>query len=175
MLVHESSPIGLFCFWLNVGRNLSSVEGLMEAMRYSVAPDNIKVAIVNPGPVATGFLNRYKREEAEINNNDGKGAAMLASQMSERCTNVLAGRLADGQSKESCAESIVDVIEREYPKRIDRGQASVRFWNGTSDSAENVIAAVKCDVTGSEGAVYRAIWKSSSEVADAVRREADKE
>jgi short-subunit dehydrogenase len=146
----------------------------MEAMRYSVAPDNIKVAIVNPGPVSTGFINRYKREEAEITL-DGREPATLVSKMSERYSNALAGRLAVGQSKESCAESIVDVIEREYPKRVDEGQASVRFWNGTSDSAENIIAAVKCDVTGCESAVYRDIWKSSLELADAVRREADDE
>jgi hypothetical protein len=145
-----------------------SVEGLMESMRYSVASDNIKVALVNPGPVATQFIERYKREQEDARV-QSTGKPGLAARMSQRAAHNLEGRLAGGQTRESCAQSIVDVIEREYPKRVDGSENSVRFWNGTTESADEVIAAVKCDPSGCEGPIYRKTWKTAADLADSVR------
>jgi hypothetical protein len=139
----------------------------MEGMRYSVAPDNIKVALVNPAPVASSFVNRFEREAAENCGRDDKPS--FVSRMAELAAEGLSKKLSDGQSDESCGESIAEVIQRELPKKIDKGQEWVTFWNGTSDRANEVIAGVKCDATGSKSPQYSKTWKTAFELADAVR------
>jgi hypothetical protein len=126
----------------------------MEGMRYSVAPDNIKVALVNPAPVASSFVNHFEREAAENCGRDHKPS--FFSRMAELA--------AEGLSK-----SIAEVIQRELPKKIDKGQEWVTFWNGTSDRANEVIAGVKCDATGYKSPQYSKKWKTAFELADAVR------
>jgi hypothetical protein len=151
--------------------SLLSVEGLMEGMRYSVAPDNIKVALINPGPVASNFVNRYESEATEVCGADDKPS--FVARMSKLAAERLSAELRDGQSNDSCGESIVEVVERELPKKIDKGQEWVKFWNGTSESANEVITAVKCDATGYKCPQYSKTWTAALELADAVRHDVD--
>jgi hypothetical protein len=143
----------------------------MEGMRYSVAPDNIKVALVNQGPVASNFANRYESEATEVCGADDKPS--LVARMSKLAAERLGVELRDGQSNESCGESIVAVIERELPKKVDNGHEWVTFWNGTSEFANEVITGVKCDAAGYSGPQYSKTWKTAFELADTVRHDVD--
>jgi hypothetical protein len=123
---------------------------------------------VKPGPVVTGILERYKREleDARVQSTGKPGFGALRH---ARAAHNLERWLMGGKTRESCAQSIVDVIEREYPKRVDGSENSVRFWNGTTESANEVIAAVKCDPSGCEGPIYSKTRETAADLADSVR------
>ena len=114
-----------------------AVEGLMESYRYAVEQDNIKVAVVNPGPTATAFSGRFsseRREEAY--------AADPYKELTQHFIDMMGQRNSNGQSGEDCASSVVETLEREYPKKVGDGSENVKFWNPTSDYATKTITGI---------------------------------
>lgn len=124
-----------------------ALEGILSGYRYVVQNDNIKIALINPGPVAdTAFGARViseekirqtqKAEEGTRNDSDGGVSRSAVTDWADR----LAGRLRTmGQSVESCTDVILDVVLRDVDKCVVDGKDSVPLWNGTSDYADRVI------------------------------------
>jgi hypothetical protein len=140
---------------------------MMEAMRFSVAPDNIKVTVSNPGPVTSNWFERMEKTESEP---DAKISALLANKMTVVERGFLQNyRNTSCQSTESCAESIVDVIEREGAKRVDQGKVDVRFWNGTSEEMETTIANIKRYPSGNDGPAYEGMWNMAFTISKVAR------
>lgn len=139
----------------------------MESLRYSVAPDNIKVCLANPGPVDTGFIGRYHREKPRP---DGEGPE-LAHKMTAKGLKVLEGRLANGQTAESCGDFIADIVESNYALRISEPGSKAHFWNGTSEEARHICSAVKSDVTGYTSEIYKNAWNLAFDLAKRARGE----
>jgi NAD(P)-dependent dehydrogenase (short-subunit alcohol dehydrogenase family) len=120
---------------------------MMESMRYSVMADNIKVCVVNPGPVATNFIARFKREgpTRRLEPSD----LTLAHRMTAASVTHLESRIEGGQSASSCGEAIADTIVREAAKTVSLDtHGGVIFWNGTSDAASQIVDNVKCNPDG---------------------------
>ena len=139
---------------------------MLESMRFSVAPDNIKVAVSNPGPVTSNWFERMEKSEGDTKEKE----LTLQEKMTIVERNMLSNyRDNFCQSAESCAASIVDVIEREYTKKIDDGNPDVCFWNGTSDHAQETVAGVKADPTGHTGPAYQGMWKMAYGLAQAAK------
>jgi NAD(P)-dependent dehydrogenase (short-subunit alcohol dehydrogenase family) len=140
---------------------------MMEAMRFSVAPDNIKVTISNPGPVTSNWFERMEDESAS---SKSERPTLLADKMTEVERGILQNyRNAHCQSAESCAESIADVIERERIKRVDQGKVDVQFWNGTSEEMDKTVSNVKRYPSGFDGPVYEGMWNMAFSIAKAAR------
>jgi hypothetical protein len=140
----------------------------MESMRYSVAADNIKVCVVNPGPVATDFISRFQREEPK--SNPDSEVLTLPYAMTAASVKHLEQRIAGGQSAASCGDAIADVIEREVVKTVSIDEhGGVVFWNGTSDAARQVIRDVKHNPDGYSGPVYEAAWQTASKLASTAK------
>lgn len=143
----------------------------MESLRYSLARDNIKVAICSPGPVQTPFITRYKSELTSADTSDNIYArAMTAASM-----DVLSQRLQDGQTQEGCANGIADTVDREYRKIVNLETAdTVRFRNGTSEYAETVIGQIMVDPAAATAQPYSDAWDAARDLSrraeDALRQ-----
>lgn len=172
LIVHVSSTAGvrglgsmdMYC------ASKAAVEGLLESARYTLAAENVAVCLVNPGPVQTRFLERFAKEGEKLRRADKSANADAAPNPREEAAGTaaepaalpvrnLAARMGGGQTAEECAASIADVIDRECGKRVDGSSPpDVRFWNGTSPTAERIVSDVKRYPDGNSGPVYEACW-----------------
>lgn len=111
-----------------------ALEGMLSTYRYTVEADNIKVALVNPGPVDTPFSKNITRRGGV------DGAPHVRDAKRTHYESWFAHRLtSSGQSVESCVREIVGVVKCNIDKCVVDGANSVRFWNGTSDSSRQII------------------------------------
>ena len=136
-----------------------AVEGLMESYRYAVEPDNIKVALVNPGPTETPYFNRYaiELEQHLLSRDPYKDLTRCHAE----ATRV---KLANGQPVVECVASIVETLEREFNKNVAGGTETVTFWNPTSEFAIDVINDVLRHPDGHTGE-YHKMFEQTREVA----------
>lgn len=141
-----------------------AVEGLMDSYRYSVEQDNIKVAIINPGPVDTKFSSRYRAEDSASTKNTDPYPDMTA-----HYTKWLTMRNRTGQPASECAASIVETMEREFPKKVDDGTENVRFWNPTSEYGVRTVNDLLGHPDGHSGQ-YKIIFDNAREVANMVKK-----
>eukprot|EP00602_Paraphysomonas_sp_CaronLab_P000829 CAMPEP_0185029196 /NCGR_PEP_ID=MMETSP1103-20130426/15352_1 /TAXON_ID=36769 /ORGANISM="Paraphysomonas bandaiensis, Strain Caron Lab Isolate" /LENGTH=270 /DNA_ID=CAMNT_0027563851 /DNA_START=192 /DNA_END=1004 /DNA_ORIENTATION=+ len=125
-----------------------ALEGLADSMRYSLAPFNIAVTNVNPGPVATSFVDKFGNA-----NVGGRGTrepedptGYLAS-LADRNIASLASRIRsdEGQSSEEVARVVVNVaiLGQEAKKPSD-----VPLNIGTNHKTQALIDTVKRHPTG---------------------------
>lgn len=163
-----------------------AIEGMLESLRYVLAPDGVSVVIVSPGPVRTAFTDRYVRVPAAAANPDCSGdnsatadadAAATAPDVSDdgldrtrrltdRFVAILGERMVAPEAQD--AAEVAAVIVRAATDRLGGGDPSAApFRVGTGDAASAVLAAVRRDVDGRSGPVYEAQW---SKVHAEVRR-----
>lgn len=124
-----------------------AVEGLMESFRFAVEGDNIKVVLVNPGPVDTEFGNRIVSEtavqcqrvpkpqtETETGSESKTDGVELASchRVATAWAKIMHHRNATGQPVRECAAEIVAVIERDMDRYIADGRDFAPFRNPTA-------------------------------------------
>lgn len=133
----------------------------MECLRYSVAADNIKISLINPGPVNTHFVSRSHGEQPQ---SDAERES-LAHKMVREGYKYLEKRVASGQTAHSCGIYIADVIERDYRLHVVDANSAAHFWNGTSKESRTVCETVKGDVSGRSSDVYRTAWDLAFDLA----------
>lgn len=129
-----------------------AVQGLMESYRYSVEQDNIKVAIVNPGPTKTSYADRMREETSEVSVKDPY------PKLTDHYARSVTMNNASGQSAEDCARSILEVVRREIDKDVTKGDEVVYWLNAVSDFSRNVIERMIRYPDGHSG-VYADIYK----------------
>jgi len=125
-----------------------ALEGISEAMRYSLAAFNISVTNVNPGPVVTAFTDRYGKPEVggrgtrEVDDPTGylhaaadKAIANLESRMSG----------FEGQQSHEVARVIVNVA---HIGMDARKVTDVPFSVGTNRKTQALISSVRTNPTG---------------------------
>ncbi|MGE5275972.1 MAG: SDR family oxidoreductase [Acidobacteriota bacterium] len=89
-----------------------ALEAISDALRVEVAPFGIRVVVVEPGPIETGFENRARQEVAGIMGREGPYAAFYAGAERAMVTDFQRGKLPP----EPVARVIVDAIEAERPR-----------------------------------------------------------
>lgn len=138
LIVTVSSVVG-FCGLPGFDIYASSkhaVEGLLSSYRYTVEKDNIKVTLINPGPVATG-IGKIVNQESEKTNHYSNDCSNQASV--DYYASLLNQRLDHGQSVDDCAEELVQAVCRDVNKCIVGGQESVRLWNPTGQESKRIM------------------------------------
>ncbi|KAK1868891.1 hypothetical protein I4F81_011373 [Pyropia yezoensis] len=160
-----------------------AIEGMLESLRYVLAPDGVSVVIVSPGPVRTPFFNRYKRSPEVADVADGGGVATTpvattdadadataaasgvpddgldrTRRLTDRFVAILGERMDAPDSQD--ADEVAAVIVRAATDRLGGGDPSAApFRIGAGDAASAVLAAVRRDVDGRSGPVYEAQWE----------------
>jgi NAD(P)-dependent dehydrogenase (short-subunit alcohol dehydrogenase family) len=139
---------------------------MMESMRYSVAADNIKVCLVNPGPVATNFFEQFKGKETK--SEPGAEGATLAHRMTAASIKRFEQMSDRAQTAASCGKVVADIVVREAAKAVSgHDHGGVTFWNGSTDYASQLIQSVKCHPDGHSGPIYEQAWQTASDLAKA--------
>lgn len=149
-----------------------AIEGMMEGFRYSVLKDNIKVCMVNPGPTATGFVNRFEKEYARGTRlNEIPTLIQLWVQSS---IDKLEKRVSSGQSATDCAAAITAIIARELPKNVSDGTEFATFCNPTSEFGEHVLKNTKVVGDGHSGLLFPPIFQDSYASLDMLQKQTEK-
>lgn len=131
-----------------------ALEGIMDSARHSLAPYNISVSQINPGPVVSNFSTVWGSAEKgglgtrEIPG-DGEDGNYLA-RFSQKMVELLNQRMtsAEAQDAESCARVIVEMAHR---KISSNSVVDVPFNIGTSKSSQTVLNSVRIDPSGWTG------------------------
>jgi NAD(P)-dependent dehydrogenase (short-subunit alcohol dehydrogenase family) len=92
------------------GATKHAVEGLSEALRFEVAPFGIDVVVVQPGPLQTGFEERWKREFDKLPERGGEYREHMKGFLFHR-----ARVMRKAPTGEAAAQVIVRAIEAERP------------------------------------------------------------
>lgn len=166
-----------------------AIEGILESLRYALAPDGVSVVIVSPGPVRTAFTNRYVRPAAAADGGAADGAAADGAaadgaadggtpaggadadgldrtrRLTDRYVAILGERMRAAEAQD--ADEVAAVIVRAATERLGGDPAAAAFRVGTGAAASAVLAAVRRDVDGRSGPVYGALW---GRLAEEVRR-----
>lgn len=131
-----------------------AVEGMLESYRYTVFKENIKVAVVNPGPTTTKFPQRMDQEtkDAIKVNGDKHFQDIVTVEQSFRSS--LLNRISSGESAESCAKAISNVVDNVIDEDVTKGKL-VKFWNATAEYGEKIIDEVKRIPDGISGVYER--------------------
>ena len=87
-----------------------AVEGLSEALRFEVAPFGVDVVVVQPGPLQTGFEDRWKREFDKLPERGGEYREHMKGFLFHR-----ARVMKKAPTGEAAARVIVGAIEAERP------------------------------------------------------------
>lgn len=87
-----------------------AVEGLSEALRFEVAPFGVDVVVVQPGPLQTGFEDRWKREFDKLPERCGEYREHMKGFLFHR-----ARVMRKAPTGEAAARVIVRAIEAERP------------------------------------------------------------
>ncbi|GAB0491683.1 hypothetical protein MMPV_002938 [Pyropia vietnamensis] len=164
-----------------------AIEGILESLRYALAPDGVSVVIVSPGPVRTAFTDRYVRTPVAVadgansgDGTDGGGGASSGEpddgldrtrRLTDRFVAILGERMRAPEAQD--ADEVAAVILRAATDRLDGGDPSATaFRVGTGDAASAVLSGVRRDVDGRSGPVYEALWAKAQAEARRVDEEA---
>lgn len=115
-----------------------AVEGMLESLRYSVASDNIKVCVVNPGATESKFGSRFIEEAEPLGSTVNK-----AQKLAQLWANEINRRNCSGHPADQCAKYIVEVIKRDADADLKNGLTP--FRNHTSEFAKDVMSQVLID------------------------------
>ncbi len=139
---------GIPCMEYYTGSKFA-LEGLMDSMRYSLAPYNISVTNVNAGPVRTAFIDRYGDVEQ-----GGRGTRAAEDEhgylqgLTSRMVLGLQARIASadvGQSSEEVAHLIVKLAAL---KLATKRLTDVPFNIGSSLDSQHLLEEVRVNPTG---------------------------
>lgn len=153
---------GLPCFDIYTSSKMA-VEGMMESFRYSVESDNIKILLIQPGPVVTDFLTRLRDEHEAANKIAKPGRCARAVNLTSAWLQNVCERIEGGQTAESCALETIKVVEGAFSKMIVNGKETVSFWNPTSEYARTVIENI-LRIPDGNGGEYAAIFKTTRDI-----------
>lgn len=110
-----------------------ALEGLSESMASTLSLWNIKVTLIEPGPVSTDFLNRSLKHGKRF---DGKENPY--NEILEKTMKTLEERFKNAQEAEDVAQLIKEVIESKKPQ----------FRYQTSEEGKKIAALKFKDITG---------------------------
>ena len=134
-----------------------AVQGMAESLRYTAALDGIKVICVNPGPVDTPFINRWKGQDGGREDHSGEHARKLTMKIRERLEQRL--KSEEAESSGECAVAITQTILEVKDK--DPRKDVIPLVNGTSKRARHVINEILKDPSASQGEGHKALWRWS--------------
>lgn len=114
-----------------------ALEGFSEALAGEVAPFNVKVTIVEPGPFRTGFAGKGFREAAAVINQYDETAGVFRERMK-----AVHGRQEGDPYK--AAKAIFDVISSDDPPlRLPLGKIAVASLNAKLESVSRDLERYK--------------------------------
>jgi short-subunit dehydrogenase len=150
---------GIPCFEIYTSSKFA-LEGMMDSLRYTLAPFNISVTNVNAGPVRTGFTDRFGKAEV-----GGKGTRLLDDETGDYLhvftDRIIAGlnyrmQSAEGQSSAELGQLLVNLVHlKENARRI----TDIPFNIGSNRDSQKMLEELRKYPTG-WGGLYNEILKN---------------
>jgi short-subunit dehydrogenase len=146
---------GVPCFDFYTGSKFA-LEGICDSMRYSLAPFNISVTMIEPGPVRTKFADRLV-DTTGTSTATGRGTRELAEHDTEsvyyhRFTDKMIESLnkrmqvpEEAQSSEEVAQVLVNLVEK---KLVATALTDVPFNVGPGPASQSLIEGLRVHPTG---------------------------
>ena len=147
-----------------------ALEGVMDSLRYGVAPFNISVTNINAGPIRTKFTDRFGQASA-----GGRGTRAVEDDeqgyleaLTQTYVDALGARMA-GDEAQSAIEAAEVIINLALLKLQARSLVEVPFNFGTNSFSQELLESVRKQPTG-WGGLHSAILASLTPLGQASPR-----
>jgi NAD(P)-dependent dehydrogenase (short-subunit alcohol dehydrogenase family) len=155
---------GIPCYEFYTGSKFA-LEGITDSLRYSLAPFNIAVTNINPGPVVTGFTDVFGHTDE-----GGKGSRYFEDDTGylknhgEKMINMLSTRMRSGEAQ-TVLEVAKVIVNQAVLKGSMKNIEDIPFNMGTSVDSQKVIDRVRVNPSG-WGGIYSDTLKMVPSMSD---------